>query len=96
MLLFLLEWDFFGLTPAYRNILFSQIHDLVYHGGGGFIHSEVYNMPIWMRTFHINKISEWNKKQNEEMKKAQGGSEIGDKQIHRPNINPSSTYNFNK
>jgi len=68
----------------------------VYHGGGGFIHSEVYNMPIWMRTFHINKISEWNKKQNEEMKKAQGESEIGDKQIHRPNINPSSTYNFNK
>jgi hypothetical protein len=53
-------------------------------------------MPIWMRTFHINKISEWNKKQNEEMKKAQGESEIGDKQIHRPNINPSSTYNFNK
>ena len=53
---------FFGLTPQYRTILFSQIHDLVYHGGGGFIHSEVYNMPIWMRLFHISRINEHNKK----------------------------------
>tara|TARA_Y100000593_G_scaffold93803_1_gene190092 strand:+ start:883 stop:1089 length:207 start_codon:yes stop_codon:yes gene_type:complete len=68
----------------------------VYHGGGGFIHSEVYNMPIWMRRFHINQISEFNKKQNEEMEKAKGQSQIGDKNPKGPNINPSSTYNFNK
>ena len=86
---------FFGLTPSYRSIVFQQIHDLVYHGGGGFIHSEVYNMPIWLRRFHIQKISEHNEKQNEEMRKAQGNEQIGDdKQIHRPNISPSNTYNF--
>ena len=34
------------------------MHDLVYHGGGGFIHSEVYNMPTWLRRFHIQKINE--------------------------------------
>ena len=48
-----------------------------------------------MRRFHINKISEYNEKQNEEMRKAQGKERIGDeKKIHRPNISPSNTYNF--
>ena len=87
---------FFGLTPEYRNILFTQLHDLVYHGGGGFIHSEVYNMPVWMRKFHIGKINEFNEKQKAEMDKQQGQSNIGDNQLSRPNINPSSTYNISK
>ena len=74
--------------------MFAQIHDLVYHGGGGFLHSEVYNMPVWMRSFHMNRINDFVKKQNEEHKKAQGQSNIGDDKVHSPNINPSSTYNF--
>ena len=68
----------------------------MYHGGGGFIHSEVYNMPIWMRRFHIQKISEFNKKQEEELKKRKRKSNVGDNKISKPNIKPSSTYNFNK
>ena len=86
---------FFGLTPEYRNIIFTQIHDLVYHGGGGFIHSEVYNMPVWMRRYHIDRINEFNKKQNEELEKIQGRSNIGDGDISRPNVDPSLFY-FNK
>ena len=66
---------FFGLTPQYRNNLFTQIHDLVFHGGGGFQHLEVYNMPIWLRKFHIQKINEHNKKQREELEKAQQAAE---------------------
>jgi hypothetical protein len=85
---------FFGLTPSYRNTLFTQIHDLVYHGGGGFIHSEIYNMPIWMRRYHIQKINEYNTKQKEEMEKAQGKNPNNSKPVRGPNINPSSTYNF--
>ena len=68
----------------------------MFHGGGGFKHSEVYNMPIWMRRFHIDQINQYHKKQNEEIEKAKGQSNIGDGDISRPNINPSSTYNFNK
>ena len=93
---FPLELTFFGLTSKYRSILFSQIHDLVYHGGGGFLHSEVYNMPIWMRKFHIQKINELNKNQEEELEKRKGKSNVGDNKISKPNIKPSSTYNFNK
>jgi|TARA_Y100000385_G_C12590283_1_gene424392 hypothetical protein len=66
----------------------------VYHGGGGFIHSEVYNMPIWMRRFHIQKINEHNKKQQELIEKQQGKSNVGDGKVKGPNITPSSTYNF--
>ena len=68
----------------------------MYHGGGGFIHSEVYNMPIWMRLFHINKINEWNKKQKEEYEKAEKGQAPSSKPVQGPNIRPSSTYNFKK
>ena len=67
----------------------------MYHGGGGFIHSEVYNMPVWLRRFHITKINEFVEKQNEEQRKAHGNELMGDdKKIHRPNINPNNVYNF--
>tara|TARA_Y100001972_G_C7559027_1_gene280843 strand:+ start:305 stop:511 length:207 start_codon:yes stop_codon:yes gene_type:complete len=68
----------------------------VYHGGGGFLHSEVYNMPIWMRKFHIQKINEFNKKQEEELEKKLKKTNIDNNKISKPNIKPSSTYNFNK
>ena len=50
----------------------SEIHDLVYHGGGGFIWSEVFEMPIMTRRFHIRKINDFNEKQKEEFEKSQG------------------------
>ena len=65
----------------------------MYHGGGGFQHSEVYNMPVWLRLFHIQKINEHTKEKNKEIEKAQKGSSNSGN-ISRPNINPSSTYNF--
>jgi len=92
---FPLESTFFGLTSEYRGHLFTQIHDLVYHGNGGFIHSEIYNMPIWMRRFHIQKISEFHKKQQEAREK-QEKQQSNTNSIAKPNIKPSSTYNFKK
>ena len=86
---------FFGLTPKYRNILFTQIHDLVYHGGGGFKHSEVYNMPIWMGKFHILAINKHVEEVEERQKKQMNKQDLS-KQITGPNINPSSVYNLKK
>ena len=51
-------------------------------------------MPIWMRKFHISRINEHIKKQNDEQEKAQGKSQMGDGKVQRPNIKPSSTYNY--
>ena len=92
----LLVLTFFGLTPQYKSILFSQIHDLVYHGGGGFIHSDVYNMPIWLRRFHISKINDWLAKQKEEGEKTQKQNSPPSSKLQGPNISPSSTYSFKK
>ena len=69
----------------------------MYHGGGGFIHSEVYNMPIWLRAFHVNKINEYHKQQNEEIEKAKrGNTKSVPNKPTGPNVNPSSIYNFKK
>ena len=87
---------FFGLTPSYKNVVHQQIHDLVFHGGGGFKHSEVYNMPIWMRKFHILAINEHNKKENEKLEKLQKQQDGSSTPVMGPNVNPPSTYNFKK
>ena len=51
---------FFGLTfdnaPQQRNNLFSQIHQIVFYGKGGYDWNTVYNMPIWLRRFTFNEI----------------------------------------
>ena len=58
-------FPFFGHQPEYRKLLHSQIFDLIFHGNGGFTWYDVYNMPVWMRTFYITKIIEF---KNEEKK----------------------------
>ena len=60
-------WGFFGLSPKYRQILHSQIFDLIYHGNGGFTFSDVYNMPLWVRRFYISKIIEFKQEEKRHM-----------------------------
>ena len=50
----------------------TEIHDLVYHGNGGFVHSEVYNMPIWLRKFTFKKIQDHFDKANKSNKPNKG------------------------
>ena len=54
---------FFGLTPKIvpevRKQLFTQIHEIVFHGKGGYDWSTVYNMPIWVRKFTFFQIKEF-------------------------------------
>lgn len=59
---------FFGLTPNYRLAVFSQIHEIVYYGNGGYTWETVYSMPLWLRKFTYNKILEihQSKKNNDE------------------------------
>ncbi len=65
-----MELTFFGLTPEIapqaRASLFSQIHEIVFHGQGGYSWETVYNMPIWLRNFTFNKMREYYEKQNPE------------------------------
>lgn len=60
---------FFGLNKhniaQSRVNLFRQIHEIVYHGNGGYDWQTVYNMPIWLRRFTFQEISNYIEKQNE-------------------------------
>ena len=51
---------FFGLTfdiaAEARAAIFKQIHQIVFHGKGGYDWHTVYNMPIWLRRFTFNEI----------------------------------------
>jgi hypothetical protein len=78
---------FFGLTPSYKLQVYQEVHDLVYYGNGGFIYSEVYQMPIHIRRYHIRKIDVLHKKQNEELQKAREGTSTTPSVPKMPNIN---------
>ena len=61
---FLLLLPFFGLTQEYRFHLFTQIHEIIFHGNGGYDWNTIYHMPIWLRKFTFNKIKEYHDSQN--------------------------------
>ena len=65
---------FFGLTSDYRNSVFTQIHEIVFNGNGGYDYDTVYNMPIWLRNFTFQKINEFYEKEAEASKKASRGT----------------------
>ena len=85
---------FFGLTSTYRINIFSQIHEIVFHGKGGYDWNTIYNMPIWLRTFTFNKLKEFYDKEQEiaDQQNNQLSNKSG-KEIARPDIPQSSTYN---
>tara|TARA_Y100001973_G_C5101016_1_gene282633 strand:+ start:677 stop:853 length:177 start_codon:yes stop_codon:yes gene_type:complete len=51
--------------------------------GKGFIHSDVYNMPVYLRYFYYDKLTETRKKENDEIKKRTQKSRVS-----KPAINP--------
>ena len=52
-----------------------MIHDIVFHGNGGFDYNTVYNMPNWLRKFTFREIQNHFDKTNEQQKNAnKGGS----------------------
>lgn len=59
-----MELAFFGLTPEHRGNIFSEIHEIVFHGQGGYDWDTIYNMPIWLRKFTFNKIKSYYDKVN--------------------------------
>ena len=65
----------------------TEIHDLTYHGGGGFIYSEVWQMPVMTRRYHIKKINEFLQKKSEAEEKAMKGSNTMDAKSYAKSTN---------
>ena len=70
--IFQLELHFFGLTPEYRAALFNQIHDICFHGKGGYSFETVYQFPIWLRKFTHRTMIEFYENENKQNQQAQG------------------------
>ena len=73
-----LIYPFFGLTPdnshQARLNLFTEIHEIVFHGQGGYDWETIYNMPIWLRKFTFSRIADHYTQQNEQAKAASKNS----------------------
>lgn len=74
---FQLGLTFFGLTsdiaPQARAALFRQIHEIVFHGKGGYDWYTIYDMPIWLRRFTFNEIQNFYKEESDQVQNAQNG-----------------------
>ena len=53
--------------------------------GAGFTHSDIYEMPIYLRNYYYQKLVDTRKKENEEIKKSQQKSKS---KIAKPTMNP--------
>lgn len=54
---------FFGLTSNnvsdFRISVFKQIHEIVFHGNGGYDYATIYNMPIWLRKYTYSELDKY-------------------------------------
>ena len=82
---------FFGLTPKYREYLFSRIHEIVFYGNGGYDWNTVYNLPISHRDFIYHKIREHFEKQNADAEKQQKSMKSASSTTVKPPMNPTYT-----
>jgi hypothetical protein len=74
-----LDLVFFGLTkdntPIVRRNLFTQIHEIVFHGKGGYDWNTVYSFPVWLRKFTFSQIDGYYAKLNESTSESKNSSQ---------------------
>ena len=77
-------------------MLFTTIHEILFHGNGGYDYMTIYNMPIWLRKFTYNKLKEYydeSKKQNENLLvNEENPNIVKDRSDILKNINKDPTY----
>jgi uncharacterized protein YdaT len=47
-----------------------MIHQLIFHGKGGYDYNTVYNMPIWLRKFTYSEIKDFYAEEKKQMENA--------------------------
>lgn len=67
--------SFFGLTSnndeklkEIKLSIYRQIHQICFHGKGGYSWPVVYNMPVYLRNFVYNEIKQFYEEQEESSK----------------------------
>ena len=61
-----------------------MIHEIVFHGNGGYDWHTVFNMPIWLRRFTYQQIAEYKQQESDAVKKASGGKKGTNIDLNNP------------
>ncbi len=61
---------FFGLTSEYKLQVHKLLFTLAYFSEGAFTYTELYNMPIYLRTFYLKQLEEVKAEEQKAMKGA--------------------------
>lgn len=71
-----------------------MIHDIVYHGNGGYDYYTIYNMPNWLRKYTWKEINDFvlerNKAQKSSNEKGKKNMVDSDGQINVPDFKKAS------
>jgi hypothetical protein len=81
-------WTFFGLAPEYKVILHDEIFSLCYYSQGGFVHSDVYEMPVHLRRFYLHKLVAVKQEEAKQHEAAMKGSGKSGGKLSRPGVTP--------
>ena len=61
-----LNLDNLDLAKSAKLSIYKQIHQICFHGQGGYNWNTVYNMPVYLRNFIFNEIKQYNEEQNKQ------------------------------
>lgn len=78
---FSLEQTFFGFSPSDRTQMHSVLFDILWYGEGRWDWNTIYNMPVFLRTFYIDKINKKHSEITERNKKQHSAAKT---QTHTP------------
>ena len=70
------------MSAKHKPQIHEEIFQIIYFGQG-FTHSDVYNMPVYLRKFYYKQLLDVKKKESDEVKKSQQKSKS-----LKPAINP--------
>ena len=65
---------FFGLTSEHKVDIHKTLFTMAYHSNGAFNFDQLYNMPIYLRNFHLKQLEEVKKKEADAYKSVEKSS----------------------
>ena len=62
----------------------EKIFQLIYFGNGGFTHSDIYDMPVYLRNFYYRELVDTKKEENKQSRENHRKNQ--NPKVHKPNI----------
>lgn len=71
-----------------RLNLFKEIHEIVFHGKGGYDFYTVYTLPVWLRHYIYSEIQKYYKEEAAAIENSSKGSKAAPKvpPVRKPNV----------